>query len=40
MDIRIIDIWLHKIKKFGWKIEDAPTEELREELRKRLEDKS
>ena len=36
MDIRIINIWLNKIINFGWKIEDAPNEELREELRKRL----
>jgi len=35
MEIRIIDIWLEKIRR-GWKIEDAPNEEIRKELRKRL----
>ena len=38
MEIRIIDIWLNKITKYNWKIEDAPNEEIREELKKRLKD--
>jgi len=38
MDIRIIDIWLNKIKKFGWKLEDIPNKEIREEVEKRLKD--
>jgi len=36
MEIRIIDIWLEKVRR-GWKIEDAPNEAIRKELRKRLE---
>jgi len=31
-----IDIWMDKIQNYGWKIEDAPNEEIREELRRRL----
>jgi len=40
MEIKIIDIWLNKIIKYGWKIEDIPKQyrELRKELRRRLED--
>jgi len=38
MEIKIIDIWLDKIQNYGWKIEDAPNEEIRKELRRRLED--
>ena len=38
MEIKIIDIWLDKIQNYGWKIEDAPNEEIREELRRRLKD--
>jgi len=32
MEIYIIDIWLEKIRR-GWKIEDAPNEEIGNELR-------
>lgn len=35
-EMQVIDIWLEKIRR-GWKIEDAPNEELRKELRKRLD---
>ena len=35
MEITVIDIWLEKIRR-GWKIEDAPNKEIREELKKRL----
>jgi len=35
MEIYILDIWLEKIRR-GWKIEDAPNEEIREALKKRL----
>ena len=40
MEIKIIDIWLEKIRR-GWKIEDIPKKygELRKELRKRLGEK-
>jgi len=38
MIITHLDIWLSKIKYYGWKIEDIPEryKELREELKKRL----
>jgi len=36
MEVRVIDVWLEKIRR-GWKIEDAPNEAIRKELRKRLE---
>ena len=32
MEILILDIWLEKIRR-GWKIEDAPSEAIREALR-------
>ena len=32
---KVIDVWLEKIRR-GWKIEDAPNESIRKELRKRL----
>jgi len=35
MTITILDIWLEKIRR-GWKIDDAPNEEIREALRRRL----
>jgi len=35
MEIYIIDIWLEKIRR-GWKIEDAPNEEIREALKDKL----
>ena len=40
MEIKILDIWLSKIKRYGWKIEDIPKQykELRKELRRRLKD--
>jgi len=35
MEIYIIDIWLEKIRR-GWKLEDAPNEEIKNELRRTL----
>jgi len=32
---KVIDIWLEKIRR-GWKIENAPNEAIRKELRRRL----
>jgi len=32
MTITILDIWFNKIKKYGWKIEDAPNKEIEKEL--------
>lgn len=32
---QVIDIWMEKIRR-GWKIEDAPNEAIRKELRERL----
>ena len=39
IDILIIDIWLSKIKNYGWKIEDASNKEIKEELRRILNEK-
>ena len=36
MEIKIIDIWLEKIRR-SWKIEDVPNEEIREELKKEID---
>ena len=33
---QVIDIWMSKVQNYGWKIEDAPNEAIRKELRKRL----
>ena len=38
MEIIILDIWLSKIKNYGWKIKDAPNKKIRKELRKVLND--
>jgi len=35
MTITILDIWLEKIRR-GWSVDDAPNEEIREALRRRL----
>jgi len=35
MIITILDIWLEKIRR-GWSLDDAPNEEIREALKKRL----
>ena len=32
---QVIDIWMEKVMR-GWKIEDAPSEAIRKELRKKL----
>jgi len=38
MEITVGDVWLNKIKNYGWKIEDIPKKykELRKELKRRL----
>ena len=38
MEIRVIDVWLEKIRR-GWKIKDAPNGAIRKELRRRLNKK-
>jgi len=36
MEIMILDIWLSKIRSYGWKIEDTPNRKIKKELRKIL----
>ena len=37
---QVIDIWMSKVQNYGWKIEDAPNEVIKKELRKRLRSKN
>ena len=36
LTVTILDIWLNKIKYYGWKIKDIPNKGIRKELRRRI----